>query len=196
VRPSPLTSLLIAALLVVPAGCGDSGDESDGTYRPTRVETPHVLPDLPAGWREYENPAGGFALGLAPGWTAREDGTRSLIRSLDRLVAVTISADRTDEALALAPEASAIRTLEALEGFQGVVRPGNPRPFRHRYDAVEVEASGTAVGIRQRLRLVFLRRDDLAVITALVAENAEQHAGAQAATALEMLRTLRTQPVG
>ena len=191
----PLISLLIAVALVAVTGCGDSDDEPSGGPEPTSVETAEPLPKLPPGWRDYRNRAGGFVLGLAPAWTARELGTRSLIQSPEQLVAVTISADRTDDAVALAPDASAIRTLEALTTFEGL-RAGDPQPFRHRYDAIEVEASGTANGIRQRLSLVLLRREGFVVITALVAENAEQDARAQAATALRMLRTLRTQPVG
>jgi hypothetical protein len=191
-----IASLLLAGLFVAAAGCGGSEGESSAVDQPTEAETAQTLPELPRGWSEYRNAAGGFALGLAPGWRSREIGTRSLIRSPERLVALTISADRTDNALALEPGASAIRTLEALPGFEGGVDPGDPRPLRHRYQAVQVEATGTSKGIRQRLRLVLLRRDDVAVITALVAENADQDAGAQAETALAMLRTLRTQPVG
>lgn len=187
-----LVAALAAAALFV--GCGDSADE-DGQPAPRAAETPHSVPDLPRGWETHVNLPGGFALGLPPGWRARDRGTTTEIRSFDGLVVLTIAADRTGEALELDPAEAASRTLGSLPGFAEPIEPGASRRFEHRYDAHAVRGSGRARGsVDQELKVVVLRRDDLVTITVLVAANADRRARPARRIADRAIRTLRTRP--
>lgn len=187
------------------AGCDADGD--DPQSRPRAAEAPHALPDLPPGWKPKRNAAAGFALGLPPGWSSgggcAEGGrvgsaSATLICSPGRLVSVSISADRTRDALAIPPERFAVRVLAALPGFQESLDPGRPAPFEHRYEAAQVAATGIreGPGLRQRVRAIALRRDRLVTLTAVIAANAEQPTGGYGAQAVEAVGTLRTYPPG
>lgn len=192
-----MRSLLATALVaLVLAGCGE--DETSQPAGPAPQEAVHELPDLPRGWKAYRNRVGGFWLGRPPGWSANLRGTTTVLKAPNELVAVTVSADRTDDAVAIDPEQFALRVISALPGFEGKVDPSEPRRFRHRYAGVEVRGTATAsaTGVRQRLRVVVLRRGRLAVVTAVVAENARRGTGEEVEQALRAVRTLRTRPVG
>ena len=103
----------VLALVVVP-GCG--GEEEPQPAEEPR-ETVDPLPKLRQGWKPYVNHRIGFAMGVAPGWSARETGTSTLLRSPDRLVAVSVSADRTDAALAVPLDEFAADAAAALDGY-------------------------------------------------------------------------------
>jgi hypothetical protein len=193
VRPQWLAAL--AALLLGGGACGADPEEADRELPPP-PETAHAVPDLPAGWEVRVNRAGGFAFGLPPGWRARNRSTSTLVRSLDRLVAVSIVPDRTRDALETPPEDFARRTLAALPGFEGELAPDRERRFQHRYRGVRVAARGTAArtGTRQRIQVVVLRRGRQVTLTVVIAANVR---GAEASeeVAERMVRTLRSRPV-
>jgi hypothetical protein len=196
VRRPALSLLLACALLVAPvAGCGSSGTSTSST---TPAETAQRLPKLPAGWRPHANPAIGYAIGLAPGWKARDvHGQVSLIRSPDHLVSVRLTADRTPEALDVPVTEFASQALESLPGY-GRLPAGRARRVRGtplqagEADAVAVAKSN---GVRTELRVVVLRRPELVNYTAVVSANAAQAPPAEVALALRMLGTLRDRPV-
>lgn len=72
--------------------------------------------------------------------------------SPDRLVAVSISADRTTEAIEFPLDDYTVEATEALTGFKDF-EVGKARPFKAHYEAEAVEATGTAKGrVRQRLQ--------------------------------------------
>jgi hypothetical protein len=191
---------MVAAGLLM-AGCGGDGGDS----APARPETVQPLPKLPGGWRHYVNRRAGFAIGLPPGWKASIVKPSSLLRSPDHLVAVSISADRTEEALATPLERYALDTRNALDDLRPSgeaplyenVNGGHPRDFKARYDAVAVPARGRAAkgGLPQRLLLVVIRRDSLATYPILVAANARRGSPFRGQVP-GMLRTLRGRPVG
>jgi hypothetical protein len=133
---------------------------------------------------------------VPPGWSARDRSGSSLFRSPDHLVAVSVSADRSEGALAVPLEEFASRVADALPRFRRL-DPGKPRPFRARYGAVAVPASGRAAksGVRQRLLVVVERRDRLATYTILVARSAKLGGRAHRDEVLRMLRSLRGRPV-
>ncbi len=193
------SALLVVAAIValVWAGCGDAdGDEPQPPARPP--ETVDRVPDLPARWKVHVNGADGFAFGLPPGWKADDRSGSTLVRSYDRLVAVSITADRTNDALDTPLEPFATRALVTLPGFEDQLEPGETRRFEHRYQGVAVAGTGTAVksGVRQRLKLIVLRRDSLVTFTVVIAANRSEAAGASEAIAERLVRTLRSRPVG
>ena len=186
---------ILAALLA--AGCG-SDDEPDPAPAERKEETAHELPRLERGYEEFLNRDAGIALGRPPGWSARGQGGLTTLKAPDDLVAATITVDRTDDALSGNPRDFATQTIELLPGYEKPIDSGKARSFAHRYDAAIAEGEGVAKrsGVRQRVRVVALERPGAAVVTAVVAENAERNAGAEAKQALEAVRTLRTRPPG
>lgn len=193
--PIPLLVLCLLAAALLGA-CG-SDDPEPAPRAGRTVETAHELPKLPRGWTPYANAAAGFALGRPPGWAVQGEGIVARLTAPDELVAMTLSADRTSEALALEPGDYATQTLAALEGYERPLEPSAARPFPHRYEAAQTHASGVAAGsgVRQDVRVVVIRRAGLATVTAVMAANAKRAPAAEVADALQALRTLRTRPV-
>jgi hypothetical protein len=184
-----LAAVAVAAAL---AGCGER-DEPEPAATPAETRDP--LPDLPRKWSRHVNGRAGFAVGLPPGWSARDRRRSSLLRSPNELAAVTISADRTRGGLALPLDEFATRVADALKGFRRL-KTESPRPFDARYDAVAVSGSGEAKGgVRQRLLVVVERRAGLATYTAVVATNATRAAGRHRDEIRRILRSVRGRPV-
>jgi len=190
--PRRLSALVLLLILVFMAGCGSDGPEPSQDP----PETVDELPELPRGWEPYVNHRAGFALGRPPGWKAKAAGSSTLLTSPDRLVAVSVSADRTNEAIDFPLDAYATGAVEALDGFEDL-DAADPRPFEAHYDAVAVIASGESEdGVRQRLEFIALRRDEIATYAVLVARNIERESGFYAREAGRMVRTLRGRPIG
>jgi hypothetical protein len=192
-RQGPTASALaLVALALVAAGCGDSDEPDPSSRPPERIDT---LPKLPSGWRPHVNPDAGFALGVPRGWTASDRGGTTLLRSFDRLAAVSISADRTDP-VAIPIEDYAERALVALAGFEDQLDPSDPKPYEHRYEAVSVRASGTAeTGVDQAVEVIVLRRDALANFTVVSTANSEQDSDPARRVAERVIDTIRGRPV-
>jgi hypothetical protein len=153
--------------------------------------------ELPKGWRVHVNDAGGYAFGLPRGWQARDRGTRTEVRSFDRLAAISFTADRTEEALAVDPAEFAGRVAAATGGFEQPLEPRDAVPFRHRYEGAEASASGTnaKTGVEQEISVIALRRDGLAALTATIFANATPAGRASQRLAERVVRTLRSRPV-
>jgi hypothetical protein len=188
-----LALLAISAALLA-AGCGEEESEEPAE---ARVETAHEVPELPAGWTVQRNQNAGFAFGVPPGWTAKNDGIRATVRSPDKLVAATIVADRTDGALEFPLDEFAETAITGIAGIRKL-EPGETKEYRHRYDAVVIDAEGIGVekDIHQKVDLFVLRRDGLANLTVLVARNAEQDTKAYDDDIKRMIGSLRTRPPG
>ena len=186
--------ILPAAVGLLLAGCGD-----DGATPPPPEESEETLdrlPDLPRGYEEFLNADVGVAFGRPPGWSAKAKGNVSTLVAPDGLVSATITIDRTDDALAGGPKDFATETAELLPSYEEPLAPGEAEPFEHPYQGAVAEAEGVAErsGVSQRVRVVVLERDGVAVVTAIIAENAREDAGAEARQALKAVATLRTRP--
>lgn len=201
-RSAVIAALAGAALLA--GGCGSGSEEAPSQPRPP--EKAESVGGLPPGWTVAEDAAQGFALGAPPGWreggdclkAGGEPGNVTVLCSPDKLVTLSVSADRTNEALELEPGEFAVRTLEGLADSYDGLEPGEPKPFRGHYDGASVTGSGEAVGtgVRQDVTVVVLRREGAANFTAVIAANAEQPTEPAVKLAGEALETLRSQPVG
>jgi hypothetical protein len=190
--PSLVYALVAFAALAAFAGCG--GDEPEPPQSP--VETVDKLPSLPAGWHQYVNHRAGFAIGRPPGWRAKRRGQSTLLRSPDHLVAVSIAADRTAEAVEFPLAEYARRAVKALPHVKRL-EIDQTRPFKAHYRAQAVGATGESKdGLRQRLLFIAMRRDQLVTYAVLIARNIEKDSGFYKREALRMLRTLRGRPIG
>ena len=144
------TALLVAALLagLTGSGCGEE-DEFAGSPNPARERSdPPAKP--PTGWRTFANGRAGFTLSVPPAWPARARGSATLIRSSDRLVAVTVAADRSEAARTTPPRGYARRTFRALPGFRNL-KVNAVRKVEHSpYPSARVDGAGTLAERRQR----------------------------------------------
>jgi len=191
-----LASVVVVLALGL-AACG-SDDEAQAPDVERKPETTQELPKLPHGFEAEASRVNGLAFGRPPGWSVDEEGVATQLLAPDELVVMSLTADRTDEALAGDPATLATRTFTALQGYEGELDPSEPRRFKHRYEASEVRGEGVSAstGVPQRLRVIVLEREGVAVVTAVIAENAKEKAPAEVEQALDTLRTLRTRPVG
>ena len=147
------TALLAAALLAGGAGlaCGDD-DEFAGSPDPaTERSDPPAKP--PPGWRTFANRRAGFTLAVPPGWPARARESATLIRSSDRLLAVTVAADRSEPGRTTGPRPYARRAFRAIPGFRDLKLSTLRRVARSPYPSARVDGTGTLVQRRQRQRI-------------------------------------------
>jgi hypothetical protein len=190
-----VVGLLAAVASAGGAGCGDGdGDEPRQVTRPEERADPRG--PLPKGWKRVVNRRAGFSLGIPPGWKARRARGATLVRSGDRLLAVSIAADRSPEGRTLAPKTYARRTARSLTGYRRL-RIGVPARVRGApYPGGTVTAQGRFVRtrIRQAIRVVALQRRGQ-VTYALVFFRTARSPGALYRPAIEgMVRTFRGQP--
>ena len=183
---------LAAAAIALPA-CGS--DESDADVEAPR-ETAQPVPELPPGWKVDRNDAGGFAVGVPPGWPARAEGAQTELRSQDRLVVITITPDRTNELIEAdleeLAESTGVRYGEQFDDF----RLGKTARYRHAYDGYSVTAEGKRDGVAQDLELILLRRGRIVTFTVIVQRNEKFGTGAYAPTIDRVVRSIRSRPVG
>jgi hypothetical protein len=185
----------LAALSLLVAGCGSSTParpDSGGGPR----ETADRRPPLPPAWRRVVNLRAGFSLGIPPGWTARGVRGATMVRSVDRALAVSIAADRSGQGRTLAPRLYARRTLSALRGY-GRLRIGRPERVRGaHYPASAVPAQGRyrRTHVRQAMTAIALQRPRRVTFSLLVFRNASVAPGVYDAAVAEMVHTFRGQP--
>lgn len=129
VRITRSLGILACLAATCAAGCG-GGDDTTTATAANRPETTNPLPDLPPAWTVEVNRGAGFALGVPPGWIARTSaGQATLVHSPDRRVAVSITADRTDESLGQPLEGLVRAVATSLQG-QGFKRVRSGRTQR------------------------------------------------------------------
>jgi len=142
--------LLAAALtsLLAPVGCGED-DDSGGAPNPAgERRDPPAEP--PPGWRTLRNRRAGFTISVPRAWTARTRGSATLVRSSDRLLAVTVAADRSEAGRTTGARAYARSTFRALPGFRRLRITNTGAIARGRYERARVDGRGTLVDRRQR----------------------------------------------
>lgn len=184
-----IATVLSAA--AVAAGCGDedklAGSPDPATERSDRPAKP------PPGWRTFANRRAGFTVSVPLGWAARGRGSATLIRSSDRLLAVTIAADRSEPGRTMKPATYARRAFRALPNFRRLRAVRTRRVAGSPYPSARVDGRGTLAGRKQRQRITVaaFRRQRRATYT-VVAFSAElDGAGAHAASLGVLLRSLR-----
>jgi hypothetical protein len=202
---APLVACVVAlSLASLAAGCGEKDEPPPAP--PLVVEKAERVEELPRGWTLVRSPQQGLRLGAPPGWRRAGEclpqgvppGEVTVICSPDKLVTLSVSADRSAEALELEPDEFATRALAGLgrSGYRQDLEPSDPKPFRARYAGARVDATGTAAGtgVRQNVSVIVLRREGIATFTAVIAANAERPTEPAVKLAEQALTTLRSQP--
>ncbi|MDX6650405.1 MAG: hypothetical protein QOJ97_2356 [Solirubrobacteraceae bacterium] len=177
------------------AGLGACGG-SEEPQRTVAQERADRRAPLPPGWRLVVNPRAGFTVGIPPGWTAQGARGATLVRSGDRLLAISIGADRSPDGRNLPPASYARRTATQLPGYRRL-RVGRPRALRGaRYPGAEVSATGTfaRTRVRQAIQVLALRRDRQVTYSLLVFRTASAPASLYRAAIAGMIRTFRARP--
>lgn len=150
----------------------------------------------PPGWRTLENGTAGFTIAVPPAWTARVRRAATLIRSPDKLLALTIAADRSEPGRTTPPPRYASLTIRELSGL-------DPAPIRRRggvrgspYETATVEATTRRLArVRQRVSVSVFRRPGQVTYAAVAFMNA-RYVQANYRTLRRMLATLRARPPG
>jgi hypothetical protein len=190
--------VVVAILVVCVAafvGCGGSDSPSEPAGPPERDDP---AARLPSGWQRVVNRRAGFTVGIPPGWTARGARGATLVRSGDRLLAVSISADRSPEGQDLRPTAYVERLVKALPGYRRL-RPGRPRPVSvAHYPGAFVFATGTFARTRvaQAIQAVALQRRGQVTYTLLFFRTARAPGALYRPAVAGMLRTFRARAAG
>lgn len=133
------------------SGCG--GEERiEGSPDPASERTDRPA-EPPPGWRTFVNRRAGFSLSLPRAWSARTRRSATLIRSSDRLLAVTVAADRGEAGRSTRPRRYAMSAFRAVPGFRRL-RPNEAGRVRgSRYPSGRVDGSGVLARRRQRQRI-------------------------------------------
>jgi hypothetical protein len=189
------TAILLCGLAGAGA-VGACGDEDPGPAATAPAERADRRGALPAGWARVVNRRAGFSLGIPPGWTARGARGSTLVRSGDRLLAVSITADRSPEGRELPPASYVRRLARGLDGYRRL-EVDRPRALRGaRYPGATVTATGTfaRTKVRQALQVSALRRRGQVTYSLVFFRTARAPAAVYRAAIRGMLRTFRAGP--
>jgi hypothetical protein len=186
---APRTGLALV-LLVVAAGCG--GEDGSGT---TSRETADPAARAPHGWRTVRNEVAGFTLSVPRGWTVRLKRRATLIRSKDRLLVLTVAADRSEQSRKIAPREYARRTVDQLPDFEGSVLPRRRRVSGSPYRSARVDGAGSLRTSKRPQRITVAVYKRPGVTYAIVAfANLKTPAGRYGPRLRRILGSLRGQP--
>ena len=177
---------LVAAVSLV-AGCDGEEKERGTLERPGRAATP------PPGWRTVSNRGARFTIAVPRRWSARPRRNSTLIRSDDRLVVVTVAADRGQEGRDMPPARYARLTLQNLPAFEGRVSPSTRRVRGSPYRSALVHAIGTVHASKrpQRITVAAYRRPGRVTYAAVVFRNLRLTPAYDEAIVDRMLASLR-----
>ena len=181
------------SVAAIAAGCGDE-EKLEGSPDP-RTERSDRPAHPPAGWRTFSNRRAGFTISIPRDWSARRRRGATLVRSRDRLLALTVAADRSESGRTTRPRRYARQAFRALPGFRRL-RIGRTRGVAQSpYPSARADGTGLLARRRQRQRItVAAFRRPRRVTFTIVAFSAELGGRApHAAAVTTVLASLRGQ---
>lgn len=152
------------------AGCGSE----DGERPVVEVERGDRPAELPKGWRRVTAHRAGFTVGMPPGWSASKRAQGTLLRSDDKLVALTLGADRTEVGRGKDPAAYAEETFTSLSGFRDLEIAERGEVEGSPYGTALVEGRGVLEpgGREQLISVAAIQRPGQVTFTAVAFVNA------------------------
>ena len=186
------TAILALALV---AGCGGEGGPRNEAPDPYDEPIDAPAPP-PAGWRTVADTASGFTVAAPRTWSARRRRAATVLRSDDRLVVISIAADRGRTGRTTSPARYARATLRSLPRFRGrISRAAGPVPGSP-YRSAVVRARGRLGGARalQRLTAAVFHRPGRVTYAAIVFRNARVKPRFNDPIVRRVLRSFRARP--
>jgi hypothetical protein len=183
----------VACAAVAAPGCGDE-DETAGSPDPA-TERSDPPADPPPGWRTFANRRAGFTLSVPRGWLARTRRSATLVRSSDRLMAITVAADRSEAGRTTSPRQYARRAFRALPGFRKLRATPARRVRRSPYPSSRLDGTGTLARRRQpqHITVAAFRRGNRATYTVVAFAAPFGRVYAHAGPLRRVLASLRAQ---
>jgi hypothetical protein len=183
-----LASCLVAVSLLAGA-CGDE-DETAPSEQADKPAAP------PPGWRTLREADAGFTVSIPRSWTVRGQDGSTLIRSRDKLVVITLAADRTRTGRDAAPGQYVRRTLAALPEFEGSFAPAAARVPGSPYRSARIDGQGEVESSprSQRITVAAFQRPGLVTYVAVVFRNPVVDPRFDEPRVTRVLRSLRAQP--
>ncbi len=187
-RPLRRTLPVLAALLLA-AGCGGGDSKPPEEHADHPAKPPH-------GWKTVRNRTAGFTLSVPRNWTAKVKEAATLIRSKDKLLVLTVAADRGEAGRTLTATEYARQTLEALPEFEGSELPGSRRVHRSPYKSARVDGAGSFKNSKrpQRIAVVAYRRPGQVTYALVAFFNPKLPAAYYEPSLRRVLRSFRAQP--
>jgi hypothetical protein len=175
------------------------GDEDAPEPSPAPpLETADALPALPRGWKKAVNPAGGFAIGVPPGWSVKSGGAKTTLKAPGSPVVVSITADRTGEALEADLQAYATGVASRLQPDRVPVPladPPAPRDPAYQSAGATTAANTAGKGGERRIEVIVVRRTAIAAFPVLVASDAAVKPNALDPIVHTLVGSIRGRPV-
>ena len=193
-RSAASTRAFLALTALLAAGCG-----SGTTHPHTAPEEPQSFAPLPADWHHYPDFASGLSRGVPPAWRAKPNGDALIVRSPDRFVAVSATADRTGATLEVPIDRYAKGALAELPGYRGKLDGGKATKLSGTpldSAVVSTVSVARASGVRQHVTLVVLRLDHLVNYTVVIAANTHTTFANEYGQGVEIARSIRDFPIG
>lgn len=180
----------IAALVV----WNEREEDKDGEPRELVAppETAERLPPLPRGWTKSANAVLGFVLGAPPGWSAKATSARTTLKSPGSAAVVSVTADRSEQALQVGLAEYARGVAERLTGGAVAVEIEIAVLPASGYEVARTRPKRTG---RERLQVLVVRRPELAAYPLLVASDRSAKPAVLAPLVAGIVRSLRGRPV-
>jgi hypothetical protein len=186
---------VIAVLLLAVTGAAGCGDDDDGPGSPPaeRADRPA---EPPPGWRTVVDERAGFSISVPPRWRAQTSAEGTLVRSPDRLVAVSVQADRGAAARSTPPDRYALDAIASLPGYRDLRAqetrdvPRSPYP-NARIDGIGVRETGGSI---QRVTVAVFQRPESVTYAAIAFRDAQRTGRTEARRIDRVLASLRARP--
>ena len=177
----------IAALVV----WNEREEDKDGEPREL-VPPPETAEPLPRGWTKSANAVLGFVLGAPPGWSAKATSARTTLKSPGSAAVVSVTADRSEQALQVGLAEYARGVAERLTGGAVAVEIEIAVLPASGYEVARTRPKRTG---RERLQVLVVRRPELAAYPLLVASDRSAKPAVLAPLVAGIVRSLRERPV-
>src|SRR3954447_9122684 len=120
---------LALTLAIAGAGCGSSGDSGSPPPDPASERADHPAKP-PTGWRTVTGGQAGFTIAVPRGWSVRKHGAVVRIRSDDKLLAMSVTADRSEPGRDTSARAYSEETMRKLPGFTRALKPHDAKKVK------------------------------------------------------------------